>query len=177
MATPFTSQRTLQKASTRVQCHPLSCRMYGLLNPPTTSMRQGFCCQGCTCCAVSRPKEQILRECYGDCGCWSSSLALNLSPPCSDWLTWRKVLHHSVPLFLHLKTGAIMVSPLRDTESVKQNNRWIRVTESRCPEPTWACGIFPLHAYVRVHVSFSYWLCLGVLERPREGVDSCPEAR
>lgn len=86
-------------------------------------------------------------------------------------------LYHSVPLFPHPKTGAAMASSLSDAESVKQNNRWIRVTESRCPEPTRACGVFSLHAYVGVHVSSSYWLCLGVLERSGEGVDSCPEAR
>jgi hypothetical protein len=48
--------------------------------------------------------------------------------------------------------------------------------ESRCPGSTRACGVFSLQACVRVHVLFSYCLCLGVLERPGEGVDSCPEA-
>lgn len=50
--------------------------------------------------------------------------------------------------------------------------------ESHCPGPTRARGISSLHAYVRVHVSSSYWLCLGgVLERPGERVDLCREAR
>lgn len=148
------------------------------INTLTTSLRQGFCFQGYTCWSISRPEGQSRRECCGgrERTCRLSSLALNLTPPHSGWATWRKFLYHPVPRFPHLKTGAIMVSSLMPLRALSERMCG-RAMENGCPWPTQASYVFSLHAYARVHVSSGHWLCLVVLERPGEGVDSCPETR
>lgn len=146
--------------------HPDGCSLFNTL---TNSLRQGFCFQSYTCCAISDPRARARENTVEakSTGMLEQLPGFIPTLPRSGWAAWRRFLYHSASV-ASVSTAVIMVSSLSGAESTKRDNVWVRYGE-QLPTANTGVLLFSLHAYVTVHVSSTHQLCLVVLERPGGG--------